>query len=52
MVGDAQQEMPVDPLNKLPDCHLSVTPLVGIMTPRSNQAQPEKEITATQGQEF
>lgn len=52
LVGDTQQEMLVDPLNKLLDCHLSMTPLGGIMTPRSDQAQPEKEIMTTQGQEF
>lgn len=49
LVGDTQQETLAAPLNKLPDCHLSMTPLVGIMTPGSNQAQPEKEIMATRG---
>lgn len=42
----------VRPFTKLPDCQLSRTPLVDVMTPRSNEAQPEKEIMATQGQEF
>lgn len=50
-VGDAQQK-PGASFRKLPDCHLSLTPLVDAMTPGSNQVQPEKEIMATEGQEF
>lgn len=40
---------PVHPLARLPDCHLSLTLVVGVMTPRTSQAQPEKETMVTWG---